>query len=426
MSTSASSRANRVGEYIRAVLAPERRAHTLLVAVCLAMLGLGVDWRIVRLGYPSYFTFDEHHFVENARNYIVHKPDWNDHPPLGKLILVPAMLAFGDTSFAWRFPAMALGLILVGISYLAGVAVFQRRDAGLLAAAFVAVDGFFISFSRTALLDIPMVTLMASSFVLMMEGRSLIWFLAAALLLGGAVAVKWIAGCLFLVAPLLLMRKGRSPFHAAWMLGVIAAVYVAIFWGALVTTGQRPTLGGIVTTNWELLKHHAGFTDWHNPADSRWYAWPFLTHPIFLHLAREDGRVRAMSTVGNVLLWFSVTAGFALAFLRGTIALWRAVRGRPIPPAIRRHGVLLFTAAVLLVQWYFTNRESYIWHYLASYYFGILLWVGMLTEKLDGRPWWVLGFVTAVLAVSIFYAPAWTNGRLSSEAFHLRFFPWSQ
>ncbi len=427
MPTSPSSRANRVGEYLRLAFGRERRAATLLAAACVVMLALGVYWRIVRLEYPSYFTFDEHHFVENARNYIAHKADWNDHPPLGKLILVPSILAFGDTSFAWRFPAMVLGLVLVAVTYFAGVAVFGRRDAGLLSAAFVAVDGFFISFSRTALLDIPMVTLMAGAFVLMMEGHGLLWFLGAAALLGGAVSVKWISGCLFFVAPLLLMRRGRSPLHAAWMLGVIAVVYVAVSWAALVMTNQEPSLGRIITTNWDLLKHHAGFTDWHNPADSRWYTWPFLIHPLFLQITHEaDGRVRAMSTVGNVLLWFSVTAAFALTLARGAMAVWRAVRGQPVPRAVRLDVLLLFTAAVLLVQWYFTNRESYIWHYMASYYFGILLLAGLLTENVDARPWWVLGFAVAVIAVSLFYAPAWTNAHLSQEAFHWRFFPWSQ
>jgi Dolichyl-phosphate-mannose-protein mannosyltransferase len=58
-------------------------------ALCLGLLCLGVLWRLVELDYPRTFSFDEHHFVSNARNYIAHRADWNDHPPLGKLVLVP-------------------------------------------------------------------------------------------------------------------------------------------------------------------------------------------------------------------------------------------------------------------------------------------------------------------------------------------------
>jgi dolichyl-phosphate-mannose--protein O-mannosyl transferase len=53
-------------------------------ALCLGLLCLGVLWRLIDLDYPRTFSFDEHHFVNNARNYIAHH-----HPPLGKLVLVP-------------------------------------------------------------------------------------------------------------------------------------------------------------------------------------------------------------------------------------------------------------------------------------------------------------------------------------------------
>ncbi|HEY3595466.1 MAG TPA: phospholipid carrier-dependent glycosyltransferase, partial [Polyangiaceae bacterium] len=158
MSASPSSASRGLRDYVERALRPERRAETLLIALCFIVLGLAVQWRVVYLDFPPSFTFDEHHFVENARNYIQQRADWNDHPPLGKLILVPSMLAFGDNSLSWRLPAMTFGLALVAVAYFTGVALFRTKRAGLLAATLVAADGFFISFSRTALLDIPMAT----------------------------------------------------------------------------------------------------------------------------------------------------------------------------------------------------------------------------------------------------------------------------
>src|ERR1039457_852257 len=61
-----------------------------ITTLCVGLLCLGVIWRFVDLDYPRTFSFDEHHFVSNARNYIAHRADWNDHPPLGKLVLYQA------------------------------------------------------------------------------------------------------------------------------------------------------------------------------------------------------------------------------------------------------------------------------------------------------------------------------------------------
>jgi dolichyl-phosphate-mannose--protein O-mannosyl transferase len=108
-------------------------------------------------------------------------------------------------------------------------------------------------------------------------------------------------------------------------------------------------------------------------------------------------------------------------------AAHRFARKREQPsPELRTYGLLLLTAALLLLQWYFTNRESYIWHYLVSYYFGVLLLVGWLTSKLDERPWPVVAFIGVVAVVSVFYAPAWSNAPMTEAAFQMRFFPWQR
>src|SRR3954447_12118872 len=68
-------------ERVRAAVA----AEPLLPALCLALVVAGPGLRCQHLMFPARLTFDEHHFVENARNSLAGRPDWNDHPPLGKL-----------------------------------------------------------------------------------------------------------------------------------------------------------------------------------------------------------------------------------------------------------------------------------------------------------------------------------------------------
>src|SRR5262245_14075019 len=87
-----------------------------MAELCVGLFVFGIFRRLVYLCFPPGLTWDEHHFVINARNYINHAHDWNDHPPLGKLLMVPWILLLGDTSFAWRLSPALLGIasILIG------------------------------------------------------------------------------------------------------------------------------------------------------------------------------------------------------------------------------------------------------------------------------------------------------------------------
>jgi dolichyl-phosphate-mannose-protein mannosyltransferase len=396
----------------------------ILPTLAVIAIALGVLWRFAHLAYPPIFTFDEFHFVENARNYLHGVADWNDHPPLGKLLMMPGIRLFGDNGLGWRFHEAVLGTLHIALCGLVAVGFFADRRAGWLAAAFVAIDGMFVSYSRTALLDIPMNTFMMASLALMLHARGLGWFAAAAVMLGLGVAVKWIAVGIALVVPLLLWRRGRSIFHALWM-GVIAvAVYGAIVALALVLTKKPVSLSGMVTTSLDLLKHHAAFDDWKNPADSRWYTWFWLWKPITLFRVDLPGRmVRVMSTVGNPVLWYMTTA----AFVVGTVVVVRAALARlrerqPIPPAVHTIALVLATAVALLAQWILTNRESYIWHYMGTYSLGLVLLAGLIAARTAARPRDAGLVLLVLMAVSVFYSPVWINDRLSVEAMTWRLF----
>lgn len=398
------------------------RAVALLL--CAVGIALGVLWRFQGLDYPPVFTFDEHHFVENARNYLRGVPDWNDHPPLGKLLMLPGMLLFGDNGLGWRAHEAVLGTVHIACVYVAAAALFNDRRTGLLAASFVALDGLFISYSRTALLDIPMNAFMMAALALMLSGRHLALFAGAAVCIGLAVGVKWIAVCLALVVPFLLRRQGRSVLHSLWMGAIAVAVYFGISAVALGMTHQPISPGGLVRSSLDLLKHHAAFTDWRNPLDSRWYTWPFLHRPFLFHReVLSGGRVRLMSSVGNPWLWYLTTAAFALSAVTVGRALWRRVQGGAgLSPELRREGLLLWTAVALIVQWILSNRESYLWHYMGTYSVGLILLAGTLGPLWRERPQRVVIVSAVALAVGIFYSPVWAYGVLSIPAAHWRLF----
>lgn len=393
-----------------------------ITALCAGLLLLGIIWRFVDLDYPRTFSFDEHHFVSNARNYIAHQVDWNDHPPLGKLVLVPGMLFFGDRGLGWRLSSAILGLAMVVLAGLSAARIFEDRRVGLVTAAFLAIDGFFISYARTALIDNPLTAFIYAALALMLWARSLRWFAGAALCVGLAVASKWTGVCVLLLAPVLLRRADKSIWHTAWMFALASLVYLAIGAAALHLTRQPISMAGMMRSNWSLLQHHAGFTTWDNAASSKWYTWPLLTHPIVMHHeAIGRGMVRATSTIGNLLLWFGTTASMVLALVGLARAVFRRLRRRVVITAGQRHDALVLAGMVaLMLPFIVTHRQSYIFHYLGAYGLGLGLLASRVVAIEKRSSLAALGFLVCAACVSMLYLPLWTGAPQSLHAFLLR------
>lgn len=398
------------------------RMSYMITRFAVALIFLGVCWRFIDLGYPPSFSFDEHHFVRNARNYITRQPDVNDHPPLGKLILIPAMKLFGDNGMGWRLSSAVLGMLLIGVAGTVAAQTFKSYRVGLLTAAFVSMDGFFVSYARVALLDTPLTFFIYFALALMLWGRSLYWFAGAAISIGLAVATKWTGVCVILVAPILLANKRRGVWHAIWMFALASAVYVAVNVIALRITRQPISSTSILGTNLALLKHHAGFTYWDNAASSKWYTWPLLVHPIVMHYADYGpSMVRATSSIGNPVLWFATTAALLFALGRAGSSSWRAFRFTRNFSALKAPELFaMVTMFALMTPFIFSHRQSYIFHYLGAYGLGLGVLASSFVKVERRSPGIALIFLVVAAAVSVYYAPVWTEGLISHGGFVAR------
>ena len=148
------------------------RLERLTQVLLLALIAGGAAARLYDFGYPNELTWDEPHFVENARNILAGRSDWNDHPPLGKLLIAAGILAMGDQGAGWRLAPLLLGLALIGLAYALGASTFRSKTAGLYAAAFIAASGFVLAFSKTALLDGMLATMMVAAALVLWRARS--------------------------------------------------------------------------------------------------------------------------------------------------------------------------------------------------------------------------------------------------------------
>lgn len=404
-----------------------------------AMVAGGVLMRVVDLGFPDSLTWDEHHFVKNARNYLAGRPDWNDHAPLGKLLLALSIRVLGDTAFAFRLPSCLLGIATIfgagGLAYQA----FRTRQAAMLAASFTAVDGFLIAYSRTALLD-GMLTSLSLVTLWLMTLRPRFFFPAVGVALGSAMAIKMSAITLFgplaflavlqliSISPLGEKMSGVKLFGRPiieerailWafpaILGIAVMVYLSWWVFGLGLTDRPNSYSDAIRATKKMMAHHAKLTDWEHPLLSRWWTWWLPKTPIMLrHDVVSGGFVRAMTSMGNPLLWWSAVVA---AFFAVTRVVSRASERRVPDLAV----VWLLVAAVAyLSPWVLTNRDSYIYHYLPIYSIELVVLAGVVSScRFPCARMVRLCWVGAVLVVSAFYAPVWAQLPISPDALLMR------
>ncbi|HLK40746.1 MAG TPA: phospholipid carrier-dependent glycosyltransferase [Polyangiaceae bacterium] len=405
----------------------------------ICMLCLGVYLRFHALGYPPNFQFDEHHFVENARNYIHHQTDQNDHPPLGKLIMAFFMERLGDGPVGWRAAALTSGLLTIVLGAVAAARLFGRREAGWFAAALFAADGFLISYSRAALLD----GFLATSSVAILVACSLPMGATAALLAGVvtglAMGIKFSGVGLFLPSLLAVALSPRTlrsrVFLGAVVIVVGFAVYVASYAYGLSIAGHPAGLPAVAADTSRLLVHHADLTEMKNPATSGWITWVLPKRPIVLSYNVQAGKARVVTSLGNLAIWW---AAMAVLFSVGAVLLWRGVRwaldrsaavsSASVAPAdfVVENGrsvlLVLAVATGYLAPWVLTHRDSYIYHFLPSYTALVLLLSGYVAWARPRRPLSVLVFAAVVLVVAGIYAPIWSAIPVSPRALQARLF----
>jgi dolichyl-phosphate-mannose--protein O-mannosyl transferase len=436
-----------------------RTATGLFIAFAIVSVMLGVTLRWHNLHLPVHLAWDENHFVLNAVNYIDGRPDWNDHPPMGKLFIAAGILALGNTALGWRIAPYLFGLASIAAAFFLARRLFPGNPhAPWLAAGFIAIDGFFIGYSRTALLDGMVASLYLWGLYLVARARPFHVrdFFWPCLVAAVATSVKWngvvVLAPLFLVMlhhAVLIVRAPQpappAPPRRRWLellllplpLLLFPAVYGFIHAAGLYLTGQPAAPGDVLRENIEIMVHHRALTDMTHVATSYWYEWPLMTNPIIPHALPLPGKqIMVEAHLGNPLLWYSASLSLlvALVLLLARLPLFfRRFFALP-PPAnasfnntspddtLPRYGFALLAWFAPVFPWMLGQRDSYIYHYIPAYGAGLVLLSGVVSAATRTRAGLVfaLVFAVAALGLTIYFAPILCQYPISTEAFEQR------
>ena len=318
-------------------LGRELRQNAPLYLMLVVLLLLGLYLRLHDMPGGTSLRWDEHHYVRVAAATSARRYDTTLHPPLGPLFIAAAIELCGDRPLGWRLASMLFGFLNVVLIAWVTRIVFKSWRAAPIAAAFVAADGFFVAYSRVALIDGMVVAFGMAGIATMLTARNGWRVLLAGLLrrLGVDQAER---------DPLPRGRAGdlSDPAPAALVCAALGDRRGA---GVLRADGVPPDPD-------RRLRHPRGgdrrapeaaarppLAHGRQSVSSRWYTWFLPWRPIFLRrdLDAISGSLNTLITLGNPLLWWGSTVAVlivALFLVRvGRRRLWRQLQDGA-PPSV--------------------------------------------------------------------------------------------
>jgi len=378
-----------------------KRPANILLVICTIAIATGVFFRIYNLTFPDKQVFDEVYFPVFANNYITHTSFYDVHPPMGKFVIAVGLLLFGNDPLGWRSMPLVFGLGIIGLMGYISWSLFEDKVTALITATFFAIDGAFIVYSRTGLMDGVLFFAIFFTFLLAIKLKKTSTTFWCGLLLGIAVAIKWPAVAVFLPMLWYAWKVGRWKELLA-SLPFAAFVYLLIVYIGQLLIRAPNALQETFLWNEQAFEYHLHVTATH-PWGSPWWSWPLELRPVlFLYDTLPNGMLHVENTLGNPLIWWGATA----VVLGSTIFL--AVRWVKNKLAPWDHEIfpLLLGYYALWLPWMFIHRVIFLYHYLPSYGFALLLlayWLGKLWKK----GWHVAVIIFMILAfvVTINYLP---------------------
>ena len=292
--------------------------------------------RVINLGLPKGFVFDEVYYVDGARDLLKYgveidgtNPEFIVHPPVGKWLIASGIKLFGDNEFGWRFASAVFGTLLILLFARLVHVLFYSPLLTALGAALMALDGLLLVHSRTALLDL-FLTFFTLMGVLLWHRNRHIW---AGIVFGLAIGCKWSAVYFVAIVGLIAVyriliahdiRKSFKPIAAKIaQYGLLPIFVYTLTWAGWFISDRgwsrqwstNPLLSWLHYHS-EMLNFHTGLTQTH-PYQANPWSWLIMGRPTSFFYASPKGCgakdcAQEVLALGTPILWWVGTIAVAV------------------------------------------------------------------------------------------------------------------
>ncbi len=441
-------------------------------------------------GEPGFYTgtyFDEIYHARTAYEHAnnIH-PYETSHPPLGKVFMSWAVMAFGMTPFGWRFAGTLAGVLMLPAMYLLGKQLTRRTDLAAAAMLLMTFDLMHFTQTRIATIDsFPVLFIMLSylcmfRFLLMDYwgtpfNKTLIPLALSGLFMGLGMASKWVGiyagaglAALFFWSCWQRLKEAREAltlqghkktvpedrrkavdraaqegssrilitclcclfFFVAVPLLIYYLAYIPYFAPSGGVTVQK-----VIDAQKGMLSYHStpGLGADH-PFQSPWWEWPLILKPMWYFKGNYQpiGMGSTIYAMGNPAVWWAGLASLLIVFAAFVKRhAWRGDGEGYLHVNTREHDIvpalLLIGFASQYMPWVLVPRSTFIYHYFASVPFIILCTVVCFQWLMDKRKknapiLWALVVVSAILFIAFY---PYASGVVTSTAWldAMKWFP---
>ena len=400
--------------------------------------------RLLHLGTPKGFVFDEVYYVDGARDYLAYgvevtgqEPEFVVHPPIGKWLIALGIKLFGDHEFGWRFMGALLGSAMIILIALIAHRLFRNNFLTVAASALMAMDGLALVHSRTALLDIYL-----SFFVLLATYLFLMrWHWWAAIALGLAISTKWSALyylALFGVVALyraFTQNTGRDLIRPTlktivqYVL-IPISIYIASWSGWFVSSrGWARDFSSNVITSFlhyhsQMLGFHTGLVQKHSYQANPW-SWLIMGRPtsFFYETPKNCGADHCSQEVlalGTPALWWLATTAVAVV-----IGFWiKSFASKRYEPALN---VIVTGIAAGYLPWFFFQKRTMFSFYAIVFEPFLILaivycaYIALLHFENKRNTYLLLGALGLIILLNfIFFLPLYTGDVITYDSWQAR------
>ena len=400
--------------------------------------------RVINLGNPKGFVFDEVYYVDGARDYLRYgvevagsKPEFVVHPPIGKWCIALGIKIFGDSEFGWRVAAAVAGTLIILIAARLAHELFYSPFLTAITAALMAFDGLLLVHSRTALLDLFLTLFILTAAYFWF--RRQYWY--SGIFFGLALATKWSALyfiALFALVTLFRLLKATPVKESLREVGIRIlqfgflplGIYLTSWAGWLFSDrgwnrdyASNP-LASLFYYHKQMLDFHTSLVEKHSYQANPW-GWLIMKRPtsFFYESPQGCGSTSCSQEVlalGTPVLWWSAT--IALLFLIGLWA-WQFYQ-RSIDKKLTF--ILLGVIAGYLPWFFFQKRTTFSFYAIVFEPFLVLAIVYCAKLFIDksknpaNAQVIILGFVAVVFLNFVFFLPIYLGEVITYAQWQMR------
>jgi len=400
--------------------------------------------RVINLGNPKGFVFDEVYYVDGARDYLRYgvevagsKPEFVVHPPIGKWCIVLGIKIFGDSEFGWRIAAAVAGTLIILIAARLAHELFYSPFLTAITAALMAFDGLLLVHSRTALLDLFLTLFILTAAYFWF--RRQYWY--SGIFFGLALATKWSALyfiALFALVTLFRLLKATPVKESLREVGIRILQFAFLPLGIYLTSwagwffsdrgwnrdyASNP-LASLFYYHKQMLDFHTSLVEKHSYQANPW-GWLIMKRPtsFFYESPQGCGSTSCSQEVlalGTPVLWWSAT--IALLFLIGLWA-WQFYQ-RSIDKKLTF--ILLGVIAGYLPWFFFQKRTTFSFYAIVFEPFLVLAIVYCAKLFIDksknpaNAQVIILGFVAVVFLNFVFFLPIYLGEVITYAQWQMR------